>query len=340
MHATEFLQQARNLPVPGFIVLYGKDQFLCQSVKTAFRDQILGGDADNDERLGEVRLAGKETEWKSLNDELRLRSMWGERRLIVVENGDEFVSANRARLEKIVERSGKSSVLVLELQSFPGNTKLAKLVNSQALSIECSELTGGRLLNWMRDVATKLHNKQLDRNAAELLVELVGGSMTLLSSELEKLATYVGEIQRITTADVEAIVGGWRLQTTWAMLDAVRDGQLHLALQHLDQLLNAGEAPQKLLGGMVFYFRKYAEATERLRNTKSFPTALKESKIFPRDHAPATEYLRRIGRPRAEMILELLSQADLGMKGDSSLPERMQMELLIVSLSQRHVSRV
>ena len=48
---------------------------------------------------------------------------------------------------------------------------------------------------------------------------------------------------------------------------------------------------------------------------------------------PAQSYLKRLGRPRAERMLQLLLAADRDLKGSSQLPDRMVMERLLWQLS-------
>jgi DNA polymerase-3 subunit delta len=152
---------------------------------------------------------------------------------------------------------------------------------------------------------------------------------------LAKLSAYVGDRPRIEAEDVRSVVGGWKAETTWAMTDAVRDGNLGLAISCLDKLLTAGEAPQRILGGINFVFRKYARATELARQGIGLPAALQQAGVFPRDTSASAAYLRRIGRPRAEQLYGRLLTADQDLKGSSRLPYRLQLEQLLVGLSGR-----
>ncbi|MBI1345468.1 DNA polymerase III subunit delta [bacterium] len=326
MHAVEFLKQP-PAEFPAVIVLTGNQRHFKQSVLAVLRQQVI-----NDDDTSLTRFVGKETDLQSVTDELRTLSMWGDRRLVVVDEADEFVSAHRAGLEKYVEAPAKKSVLVIDAVSWPKTTRIAKQVTKTGLEIDCSALKGVELLRWINDLATQHYQVKLDRDAAALLVELVGEEPGLLDQELSKVASYVGDRQRITLDDVRVLVGGWRTETTWAMTDAVRDGRLPDALAALDQLLVAGEAPQKLLGGISFVFRKLAMATELSRH-QPFDQALKSAGVFPRDLGLAGRYLKRIGRNHAERIITAIVTADHGLKGGSRLPERIQMERLLIELA-------
>jgi len=326
MHAVEFLKDAPPA-IPPVIAVTGSQRHFKRQAIARLRTLVID---DDDSSLS--RFPGRETELQTVTDELRTVTMWGDRRLVIVEDADDFVSKHRAALEKYVDAPAKKSVLVLDVGTWVKTTRLARQVTDRGLEISCSELKGGALFKWLQDTAADTYAVKLDRDAAALLVELIGEEPGMLDSELSKLSTYVGERKRIGLEDVRSLVGGWRTETTWFMTDAVRDGRMEDALVALDQLLAAGEAPQKLLGGIGFVFRKLATATELARH-QPLDQALRDAGVFPQAVGPSQAYLRRLGRAKAERLLTLLVSADFGLKGGDKLPDRIQMERLLLRLS-------
>lgn len=326
MHATEFLAEA-NPTLPPVIICSGTQWKLRQNVLTRLIDLALGGD---DASLS--RLSGKSAEWPSVKDELSMISMWGDRRLIAIEEADDFVSKYRGSIEKYFEQPARKSILLLEVKTLPKTTRIAKLCAAKGLEVDCSELKGAALIKWLTTLAKTQFGKTLTRDAMSLLIELVGEDLGTYEQELSKLSSFVGTRPQIELDDVRGMVGGWTTETTWSMTDAARDGQLGRCLECLDDLLRANEAPQKLLGGMTFVFRKLAIAAE-LSRSMPLPQAIKEAGIFPRDQSAVEAYFRRIGRARADRLYQILLEADLGLKGSSKLPERIQMERLLLQLA-------
>lgn len=326
MHATDFLNSS-TAQVPPIVILAGNQRHWKQLAWNRLKLLVVA-----EEESCITRFNGRETTWQIVSDELHTVSMWGERRLVQIEEAEEFVSRYRGTLEKYVAAPARKSVLVLELVSWPKSTRLSKQVAQSGLEIECTELKGSALLQWLVKRARETYSAALSRPAATLLVELVGTDIGLLEQELAKLSAYVGSGQEITEENVRSLVGGWRTETTWAMTDAIRDGRLADALAALGQLIEAGEPSLKLLGGISFVFRKYALATERVRHMP-LEAALKEAGVFPQDQKPAAAYLRRIGRDKAEQLLAALAATDAGLKGACRLPERLQLELLLLRLA-------
>ena len=331
MHAVEFLKKIPE-SIAGVVVLSGGQRHLKQAALNILRQQLI-----NDDDTCFTRFTGRDAQLSSVSDELRTVSMWGDRRLIIVDDADDFVTKNRPGLEKLVDKPAKKSVLVLDVNSWPKTTRLYKQIAAKGLEIDCSELKGPQLLKWLQETAKDTYGQTLARDAASLLIELVGEELGMLNTELAKLGSYVGAKGKIELDDVKSLVGGWRTETTWAMTDAARDDDLGFALTALDQLLTAGEPPMKLLGGIAYVFKKYAIATDLSRTASSLDQALRQAGVFPAAVNAGQSYLRRLGRAKAEQILQRLVNVDAGMKGANALPERMQLERLLIQLAGKSV---
>jgi DNA polymerase III subunit delta len=337
MHGTAFLKEPDKHETGPMVVLTGTESTLKQDVVTALSRAVVPEDDDDDDGGGGAltRFAGKDTEFKTVRDELLTVSMWGDARQVLIEDADPFVTANRSALEAYVAKPAKKSLLILDVGTWRSNTRLAKTVKKVGLTIECTPLKGATLLRWVQDTAGTQYGKQLSRDAANLLIELAGSSLGLLDREVAKLAAYVGENARIGLDEVRTLVGGWKAETTWTMVDALKTGNLGLALECLEKLLVAGEPPQRILGGINSVFRKLFLSTELARQGMALNAALKQAGVFPRDINSSNQYLRRIGRPRAEKLSSWLLQADSNLKGGSRLSDRLQLEQLLVRLSGR-----
>ncbi|QDV52458.1 DNA polymerase III subunit delta [Gimesia fumaroli] len=333
LHVTEFLLNPAKNEFGPIVVLHGDDRYMKQEAIKAIEPIVLGDDEDTSMTRFDGKRLERELPPSTLFDELKTVSMWGDKRLVIVDEAEKFVSAFRGKLEKYLEAPSKSSLLILDVKSWSKATRLAKLVAKIGLDLECKELKGGQLAKWITDTAGQLHQKQISREAALLLVEMVGTHCGQIHQELEKLTTFVGEQPRISPDDIRAVVGGWKAETTWAMTGAVRDGNIGDALKYLDHLLVAGEAPQKILGGLTFVWRKYFKATQLAVQGTPLKQALKEAGVFPRDVDSSDRYLRRLSRQRAEKISHWLLETDLNLKGNSRLAPRLELERLLFLLS-------
>ena len=327
LHATKFLRPNDKTAVPPVAALFGGQRYLKVACLRELTRRVFGGGED-----GEARRFGSTADLAAVLSELSTVSMWGDRRLVLVDDADEFVTKHRAALEKYVAKPAKNAVLVLDVKTWPKTTKLAKAVAATGLELDCGDLTAGDLVKWLREVARDEHGKELEADAARLLAELAGPDLGLVERELSKVADFAGEASAITAADVARLVGGGKAESAFKMLGDVLAGDLAAALTELDLLLRSGEAPQRILGAVTFSYRKLAAAGELIRRGTPPAAAVKMAGVFPKDQSTAAAYLQRLG-PRSSRFFAYILEADGALRGQGRLPERVVMERLLVKLA-------
>jgi DNA polymerase-3 subunit delta len=262
-------------------------------------------------------------------DALSTRALFGGgRHLVVIDDADDFVSANRPALEDYAKAQKQASVLVLEVKTWPATTRLYKALAETGLQIECRFPPPARLLKWLIAWTKSRHGATLSPDAAERLGETVESELGLYDQELAKLASMAGTGGTITLAMVDEAVGGWRAKTAWEMLDAALEGDTRGALRQLDRLLLSGEVPIALLAQIGSSLRRLAAAArlvvqaENSRRSTSLRQALERAGVKPFLLGKVEPQLRKLGRERAGRLYRWLLEADLALKGTSSSPAR------------------
>jgi len=347
IHAIDFLAPAAaKTAVPAVVAVFGDEPFLARLVLAALKDRVLGtGDAD----FSLSTFDGNSAEWRSVADELSTVAMFGGgRRLVVVEDADDFVSRHRPQLEDYVAAPRATGVLALAVKTWNSATRLAKAVGESGLAIECKAPSEARLIKWLISRAKEAHQGTLEPAAADMLVELVGPQLGLLDQQLARLAVSVGRNEPITAELVSDTVGGWRTKTAWEMLDAAASGDAPSALEQLDRLITSGDQPIALLAQMASTLRRFATATrlveqaERAGRRTSLRQSLEQAGFKPFVLAKAESQLRQLGRHRAGQMYDWLLEADLALKGTSSSPPkaRLVLEKLIARMTRAAGQRV
>ncbi|MCH2114208.1 MAG: DNA polymerase III subunit delta [Pirellulales bacterium] len=353
VQALKFLASPDQCRRGAVCAVVGNDSFLRREVRASL--QCTSSDAnsegtDSDEPTL-LLCDGKTAELRDVLDRIRERSLFGsDQRVVVVEEADPFVKLYRAQLEDYVAKPVRDALLVLEVKTWPGNTRLAKAVAQSGTTIRCQVPTGGRelteftkqLKDWLIQLAKLRHGVKLERAAVDVLLDLMPTEVGILCQEIARLALLVEHDQSIDANLVRNNVGGWRTRTTWDMIDAVADGRAADALEQLDRLLIAGEHPHALLPQMASALRRFAAAariygqSERTGTKISLRTALQQSGVKPFKLKDAEPQLRQIGRQRAAQLYGWLLAADLDLKGHNSTDERARrvLETLIVRLSK------
>ncbi|HEY4310506.1 MAG TPA: DNA polymerase III subunit delta [Pirellulales bacterium] len=337
--ALDFLEKT-TATVPAVCAVFGDEVFLKHEALDHLRSLVLeDGDAD----FSLTEFTGDDVEAHQVFDCLSTVALFGGgRRLVVVRKADDFVSRNRAALETYVAHPKSSGVLVLEVATWPANTKLAKAVAAEGWSVECKAPSTQALTKWLVARATKKHQARLERQAAELLLDTVEPDLGLLDQELAKLALSAGVNGTIDAALVRELVGGWRTKTTWDMLDLATAGHASEAILQLDRLLSAGESPVAVLAQIGSTLRRFASAAriveqaERAGRRTTLKQALETAGFRSFIAAKAETQLRQLGRQRSARLFRWVLDADLALKGGSSSPARARIVLdqLIARMSR------
>jgi DNA polymerase III subunit delta len=343
----EVLLEPKSIDPFAVCAIVGGDGFLQHEVRRALIAVAAGPD---DDAAPDV-LDGEITQLRDVLDAVSEMSLFGSgRRVVVVEDADTLVKIYREGLEEYVAKARSDAVLVLEVSTFPANTRLAKAVAATGLIIKCNmpdkgaELTqyNRQLKDWLIAVAKCQFNCALGRDAVELLVDLVPPEPGILYQEVDRLSLLAGATNNITSDLVAENVGGWRTRKTWDMIDAAADGRAADALEQLDRLLASGEDPQGLLPQMASTFRKFAMAVrlfdqaERSGRPLSIRQTVERAGFHSFKLSDAERQLKQIGRPRGRQIYRWLLAADLETKGYNSAKDRARrvLETLIIRLSR------
>jgi DNA polymerase-3 subunit delta len=365
LDAINYLAQPDKHPPRPVCVAFGDDLFLRRQVLLGLRQAVLGGDEGD---ISLTSFEGPTAEFRDVVEELTTMAMFGGRRLVVVEDDDEgpksrartavpaedkpkdaadepaeqgsgFISRYRPQLEDYVARPGRSGVLVLDVKSWPSNTRLYKAVDAHGLAVDCNTPKPAALGSWLKTWAKQAHQAQLAPGAGELLVEMIGSELGLLDQELAKLALMAGNDKKITPEMIQKMGGGWRAKTTWVMLDLALEGNATEALRQIDRLLAGGEAPIGLLAQVSASLRRLAAATRMILQAEAagrhinIGAALQQAGVKPFVLQKTEGQLRRLTRQRGKQLYRWLLEADLDLKGDSQVPPRLILERLIVRLA-------
>jgi DNA polymerase-3 subunit delta len=331
MDSLSFLERIGKAKPQPIYVLTGDEDFLKRQVLAALKPLVIG---DADESFAVSNFAGDKAELSAVRDELATLPFLGPRRLVIVEAADPFVTRYRQALEKYFREPTGPGVLLLDVKSWPANTRLAKQL-SDAATIVCKAPTTDRLTRWCVQRAEAEHNKPMSPAAAQLLVDLVGAEMGQLDQELNKLAVYVGDAPRIDVKDVDLLVGRSREAKTFDIFTAIGNGQAGKALAILDELFEQEIEPLAILGAFSWQLRMLAKASRVCQQKNmSLNAALAEGGAHPGRAREYEQQLRHLGQRRADQLFDWLLEADLGLKGSSTLPPRVLLERLIVQLAR------
>ena len=209
--------------------------------------------------------------------------------------------------------------------------KLHEVIQTNANIVEFPKQELRDLIAWVtRHFAAR--NKQISTDMCSYLIDITGGTMTVLSGEIDKICSYSGS-EQIKKADIDAVTEPVLDAVVYQMTDQLGKGQYFAALESLQKLIKMQEEPLGILGNIGAHFRRISAAKVLLDNGKSSSELMKLYGIGEYAARKIMEAARRFAPEFCRKALQWLVETDYAMKTSYDDPTRL-LEKLVLNLAQ------
>jgi DNA polymerase-3 subunit delta len=243
-------------------VIAGKDESLVNARCQELVDELL----DPQQRMTSLMSAdGDEASISDILDELRTAPFLADKRVVVVKGADEFISKHRSGLEKYFEKPSPTGVLILTTSTWNTKTNLNKMLPKVGILVQFEQPKRWELPGILVQYAADKHKVKLNKDAAELLADLVGEELAQLYNEIEKLTLFARDEKTLTVQHVESLIGHHRIYDAFEVLDAVTAGNTAQAVKRLRNMFEENrEAEYSVVGAFAFHVRRLFQAKAML----------------------------------------------------------------------------
>jgi DNA polymerase III subunit delta len=259
-------------------------------------------------------------------------SLFGEGPFVLVKNLDAWNAAQKAVIVDYLENPAPAADLVLLGRKLGAREKLLAAAKKSGEVHTLEQPTGRALVGWVVGHAKKL-GLDLPDDVARNLADRCSGDKMRLTSEIEKLALYVGE-GTITQEDVEALCPPDVQSNIFAFVDSIAAGDRGRAMELLEDLISTGEPPLRVTYMVRRQFGLVARARALFERGASQREVASELKIPPFVARKLEEQARGAEEEDLERALELVLDLERGLKGGSDLGDELQVELAVMKLSE------
>jgi DNA polymerase-3 subunit delta len=301
---------------------------------------LLLGDDEERKARGVERLRGdrtveaydaSETGPEAVVSACNSYSLFGEGPFVLVKNLDAWNAAQKAVVVDYLENPAPAADLVLLGKKLGTREKFLAAVRKSGEIHTFEQPTGKALVEWAVGHAKKL-GLDLPEDIARNLTERCSGDKMRLTSELEKLALYVGE-DTATREDVEVLCPPDVHSNIFAFVDSLAAGDRGRALKLLEDLISTGEPPLRVTYMVRRQFGLVARARALFERGASQRDVASELKVPPFVARKLEEQARRLNEEDLERALALALDLERGLKGGSDLGDELQVELAVLKLS-------
>lgn len=319
---------------------YGEEHYLRDHYLKMMQEKLLDGPA---REFNYHRFTADSMDLQQLADAVDALPMMASCSLIQVEDWDlgKLSESNRETLVEILSDIPEYCTLVFVFDTvefkIDGRQKKLKEAVDSGTAVEFARQSPRELNAWIRR-HFKSHGKDIGDRQCEYLTFLTGGTMTVLSGEIAKIAAYASGTE-ITEQDISAVVIPVLDAQVFDLTDAIAEGDYEKALGKLRTLIQLQQESIPLLAAIGGQMRRlwYAKVAMGAGKGESGVAELMKAATGRAPHPYVLQKTittaRRVTEEFCARALRLCLEADSKLKGFSGDDQR-TMELLLLELAQ------
>lgn len=313
---------------------YGEETFLLNHYLTQVRKLLLDPVTES---FNFHRFNGETFDMEQFADAVENLPMMAEYTLIQVDEIDIFKlnEADRGKMAQILGDIPDYCTVVFTYLTvaWKPDKRLKKLweaVESNGTMVEFAKQDQRDLVAWVtRHFAAR--KKRISSQLCVYLIDITGGTMTALNSEIEKICAYSGA-EEIVRSDIDAVTEPVLDAVVFEMTDRISEGAYEKAFQSLQELLKMQQEPLAILGAIGGHFRRLGTARTLLDQGKNSSDLQKLCGLPDYPARKTMEAARRVRPAFCEKAAELVLETDYQMKTSFDSSERL-LEMLVFTLA-------
>ncbi len=257
---------------PGLTVLTGDDLFHLDAAQRALLERLAPAEGA---ALALTVFSGREVDVGEVIAAASSAGMFSRRRVVLVPEVAELrdearpKGASRGALTAFASDPPAESFLLVRAPALdlrrPLHRELLEAGRVLAFERADPEREGPRIVAEIAGLAREagLH---LSEDATELLAEVSAGDLYRASAEIEKIRSWAGEAssRRLTASEVREVVAGGGAISGWEVANAVVARDTAAAFEAARKVVDAGEEPLRILGGIAWKARAMLRAKAML----------------------------------------------------------------------------
>ncbi len=327
---------------PPVYFLYGEETFFLDLLQ----DEIIKLIPKEQRDFNLDLLYGNESTPQQIVGIAKSFPMMSELRIVIVRDfrklGDNLSEAGEKLSDLIpyLENPNPSTLLVFIDEKGPDKrTSIGQILsgNSKGKNIHVQKfdkLPDYRLPDWVNDWAYHTYKIKFEPEAAQILTQLAGNNLQLLSTEIDKVCTFVDSQKRVKIDDVKKIIGSYREYSVIELKEAVIDRDLDKSLSIVEQMLLKSNADTgEVIRTVGFFYSVFSNIWQIRRLLEK---GMDKSRVQQEMGVNSNWYFNQLWKDASnyrlsEMphIFEALLDADRAVKGFSTLDTSTILLLLI-----------
>ncbi len=328
MTRAEFLKQVNEGRLLSVYLFLGGENLFHEELLEAASGKIL---PEDELEFNWIRFDAVTVGAEELAANLETGSLFGNTRIIHLNNFENASGEIETALLRGFNQLPQGVYLFISALKLDGRKKIHQELQKRIPVVDCNKLTNADLPVWIRQRAQK-KGLELSLEQARLIGERTNGDLLRVRTELEKMAIYTGKNEKMTDAELEALLPGGPEPDIFGLIDAVAGRNPKVGLPRLEELLDSGENELKILATLSRQFRNIAAALEAKESGMTSRSLAGFLGINPYVAEKSFGQARYFSLAELQKILNRLLQADYRIK-TGQRESRLELELAVVEIT-------
>jgi len=243
---TQFIGSLNNNNLSHVYIFYGDEEYFMTEAIRELRKYLS-------DKYGELEYMSSDrgtTPLRELIFSANSQSLFGSKKLIVVNDCDKFTKEENAILGEYLHNPGNGTYMVLVYT----DCRKIKLENRNLTLVNFPRNEKNLLIQLRRIIESR--NYKVTNDALRILTELVGNNLVELSNEVNKLLVYLKNSGHIKKSDIEKYINRTNYSDIFQLINAVCNKDSKLALKTLSDLESMREEPIAIINRLSWRLRQ------------------------------------------------------------------------------------
>jgi DNA polymerase-3 subunit delta len=324
----DLMRSIKQGPILPLYLFYGEEEFLIQeAVDLIIKRVVDPGASDFNFNV----LHCRDTPVSEIVALALTLPFMSEKRLVLVKEVETLKAADIDELTPYLNDPSQSTCLVMiSNQGKYEKKSVAAAVDARGAVTRFYPLLDREIIAWIEGWA-RARGLSLQHDAAQHLLQIIGNDLQKIKNELEKVQIYMKQNKVITFDDVKTIAGDFREYSTFDLADALGQKNREKAFLILSRLIQEGEQPVGLLGGIAWNFRRLMRAKSMEAAGMNFGEIKRTLNVIFHQSASFQEQMRSFSMEELRNAFDIMLGADRALKS-GTLSGRLILERMILKL--------
>ncbi len=314
------------------ILIYGQDNYRS---RLKINEIIESYKKTNEKGFDLKCFEAEDISFQDLKNELKKKSMFREKKMIIIRNPFSSPSFKEKFLKEPEEiiKAG-DIVLFYEDKAISENDPLLTLLLKRSRYQEFKPLKGQELKNWIKE-EIKSYRGQASEAAILKLMEYIGNDLWRAANEIKKLVSH-SKLRMIEVRDVELMVKPVIETSIFTTVDAIAAKDKKKAFRLVKKHIENGDSPLYILSMINFQFRNLLTIKDLLEKGRPYYSLPKLTSLHPFIIKKSYSQTSKFTLSELKKIYQKIFQVDIDIKRGRLEPSA-ALDLLIAEICSLHL---